>query len=211
MNARMTWLLPLAGGLLVLITGIAALQAGDQLRNATLQRQAQADAMTVASDVQAKLLDMTSRLEQVERSSIDVAATADSEFISWYFDGELHSSSERLHADPALQQQLADVQAPAVLAPLTTSTGRDLILLTSPRHDGWAGIAVPADQLLGELSDSSITPQSVEIKWQGIGHDGGSIYRADMRSQERQNALPLDFDGLRCDGRVRQFSQQLVG
>lgn len=195
MNARVTWLLPLAGGLLVLMTGIAALQAGDRLRNATLQRQAQTDAVAVAANVQETLLGIAARLEQVERSSIAEPPPAEADVTTWYFDGELHSSSERLRTDPALQQQLSDVEAPTVLAPLTTSTGRDLIFLASPRQDGWAGVAIPTDALLGELPESSIVPQSIEIKWQGIDHDGGSIYRADMRSQLRTSSLSFPVPG----------------
>ena len=59
MTAGKTWFLPVAGGLLMLVVGIAALRAGDSLRSANLDKEAQRDAMQIVAGIQSSLLEMT--------------------------------------------------------------------------------------------------------------------------------------------------------
>jgi diguanylate cyclase (GGDEF)-like protein len=190
------WRLPLAGALTMLIIGIAALHAGDKLRSANLNKEAQSDALAIAASIQSQLLAIAGDAAALQWPVTLSEESPANERVYWHFDGrQLRATPDRLLADPAIRQQLTSVPVPGLSAPLTTATGRDLVLVTARNGNGWTGISIPVDRLIGKLPESRVEPASVALDWADTEHLVSNIFRADMDNSPRQESLTFPVPG----------------
>lgn len=186
MILRSPWLLPCSGGLLLFALGVAALAAGDRLREARIEEQAQREASAIVSAVQARLLGVRQALASADYASD--AALSGPDTVHWrYAAGELTASSARLAADPGLRQQILGVSPGGVRGPFTTATGRDLVLVAVRDGDGWRGATIPADTLIGRLPGSALDGATLTLR----RDDGQAVFAAGGAAATSQLDFPV--------------------
>lgn len=200
MKGRTGWLPAVFGGALLLIFGIAALQTGDRLRSAETDNVARQEARELAAEIQTTLLTISRKLEQqgaplaspdefrelVPGISLDL----------WEFDGNgLLTSSDSLRSDTAIETQLDGIDPPTVTAPVTTSTGRDLVFIVVPKDAGWVGASLPVDSLVGKRTAAGLSLSSLQLGWSDSEHGDLRIFAASRSNLSRDESLRFPVPG----------------
>lgn len=200
MILKSRWLLPLCGGLVLLMFGVAALQTSDRLQTAYTDDQARQEAQVIAAGVQAKLLYISRTLEQ---NSSPLATPdqfrnllPDATLDLWEFDGnQLRTDADKLIFDDSLAAQLQGIEPPVVVAPVTTQTGRDLVFVTVATESGWSGASLSADALISKQPADSLSLDTLQLQWAGDGNENARIFQASRSDSVRSEMLQFPVPG----------------
>ena len=166
MNVIARIVLPVAAGMLLLALGVAALRAGDEYRSALITQQAHVDATGIVTSIQAQLLDIETALRELPANvdNIGAGALTRIEGMTWIRDGRNVSwLPDDRPQDPILLAQVEAAAAPSVTAPLTSATGRDLVLVKVPRAGGYAALTFPVDTLIGVVDSEALLLESLAV------------------------------------------------
>ncbi len=192
------WILPVLGGATVWLLGGAALSSGDRLRVEAINRKAQVEAVEIIASIQERILTMSHALARVP---IPLDATqihdllAEDDVVIWHYNGQsLMALPDSLGSDAALSSQISISNLPLVIAPLTTSGGSDLALITSPRGDGWVGATLPMQKLVPSANPTALSPYSVTLSWSDRERSD-AIYSATRDPQTRMNRIEFPIAG----------------
>lgn len=201
MSWRTQFGLPLLVGFVCMILGGAALYSGDRLRGENLGNRATAEAWGIVRNIQARLLQADTDLGELSALSDSAAFAAhnlvvgaDDDHVIWRMsEAGLESFPGKFMDDRSLVQQLRGVGASGTFAPLTSGTGRDLVLVTSATGSGWVGATIPADILIPKAEANALALDSLEIAW--VGEPGEtelvSIFRAGFQVGPERIEFPV--------------------
>ncbi len=200
MKALSRIVLPVGAGLLLLVLGIAALRAGDQYRSASIEQQAHVDATGIVTSIQGQLLDIDATLRSLpgDVSRIETGTLARDEATAWIREGRRVSLlPDGRPQDPIVLAQVDAASAPSVSAPLTSATGRDLVLIKVPRSGGYAALTLPVDTLIGVVNSDALALDSLQL---GVSSgdpaaDAVSIFRASRRTDTPPHYIAFPVPG----------------
>lgn len=204
MTAASKWLVPCAAGLVILALGVAALRSGDRHRSVELEQQARDEAMRMVSSIQRQLIDIDAALQKLSWPAGSDATgpltgpLARDESVLWLQStNELRAIPNRALGDQALVLQVREESAPSLKAPLTNSTGRDLVLQTVVNGDGLLSFSYPTDTLISRMEPGALMLDSLALTWTSddSSTDTGSIFRVSRQSGPRQHQLTFPVTG----------------
>ena len=193
-------LLPIAAGLLVLIVGTAALRAGAEHRHMSVEREALADATAIVTSIQAQLLGIDGALRRLppDATALPAGPLDRAESTAWVRNGRMLNvlPSDRPE-DLLLLAQVDAAQVPSVTAPLTSATGRDLVLVKVPHASGYAGLTFPADTLIGATGSTALALDTLLVR--GTPDEGAAgtavVFRASSASTARPHRIRFPVPG----------------
>ncbi|NNC77708.1 MAG: EAL domain-containing protein [Woeseiaceae bacterium] len=180
------WLLPGMLGLILLVITLAALRASDQHRNAEIERDAHAVAVRIVTSIQRQLIQIEDALRVYNwptSANADRPATGPlsrDDAILWRQTGaQLDAVPSSAVNDPALVLQVSDASGIALTAPITSSTGRDLVHQSVESDGRIISISYPADTLIAKIASDSLMLDSLALVWAAVesGNANADIFR----------------------------------